>query len=64
MRSCQRITPIGICAMLGLSGCVYTSVDRTEDSNGEMPSTSVEAKSTFTDYFDEEENGKTCLLAH
>ena len=40
--------------MLGLSACVYINVDRTENSNGETPRTSVEAKSTVTGYFGEE----------
>lgn len=45
---------VGTCAMLGLSACVYINVDRTENSNGETPRTSVEAKSTVVGYFGEE----------
>lgn len=45
---------VGICAMLGLNGCVYKNVDRTEDRNFEIPRTSTETKSTVTGYLSEE----------
>lgn len=40
--------------MLGLNGCVFINVDRTEESNVEMRRTSTEAKSAVTGYLSEE----------
>ena len=54
MRRSQRITLVGFCAMLGLSGCVYINVDRTEDHNDGTPRTSAGPKSTVVGYFGEE----------
>ncbi|MYD79710.1 MAG: hypothetical protein F4X44_03755 [Gammaproteobacteria bacterium] len=54
MRNSQTITIVGICAMLGLSGCVYINVNRTQDSNDEVPRTSTQAESAVTGYVSEE----------